>query len=61
MGIPKEYHEKIFKIFSTLGNYEKASGIGLNIVKKVVELYKGEIWIESEVGIGTTFFFSIAK
>jgi len=61
VGIPKEYHEKIFKMFSTLGNYEKASGIGLNIVKKVVELYKGKIWIESEVGIGSTFFFSIAK
>ncbi len=61
VGIPKEYHEKIFKIFSTLGNYENSSGIGLNIVKKVVELYKGKIWIESEVGIGTTFFFSIKK
>ena len=61
VGIPKEYHEKIFKIFSSLGNYEKSSGIGLNIVKKVVELYKGKIWIESEVGIGSTFFFSIAK
>ena len=61
VGIPKEYHEKIFKMFSTLGNYENSSGIGLNIVKKVVELYKGKIWIESEVGIGSTFFFSIAK
>ena len=61
VGIPKEYHEKIFKMFSTLGNYENSSGIGLNIVKKVVELYKGKIWIESEVGIGTTFFFSIKK
>ena len=61
VGIPEEYHEKIFKMFSTLGNYENSSGIGLNIVKKVVELYKGKIWIESEVGIGSTFFFSIAK
>jgi len=61
VGIPEEYHEKIFKMFSTLGNNENSSGIGLNIVKKVVELYKGKIWIESEVGIGSTFFFSIAK
>ena len=61
IGIPEEYHEKIFEMFSTLGNYENSSGIGLNIVKKVVELYKGKIWIESEVGIGTTFFFSIKK
>lgn len=61
VGIPKEYHEKIFKIFNTLGGFEKSTGIGLSIVKKVVELYKGEIWLESEVGVGTTFFFSIKK
>lgn len=61
IGIAKEHHEKIFKIFSTLGNNEKSSGIGLNIVKKVVELYEGEIWLESELGQGTTFYFSIKK
>jgi len=61
IGIAKEHHEKIFKIFSTLGNNEKSTGIGLNIVKKVVELYEGNIWLESEVGQGTTFFFSIKK
>ena len=61
VGIAKEYHEKIFKIFNTLGDFEKSTGIGLSIVKKVVELYKGEIWLESEVGVGTTFFFSIKK
>lgn len=61
VGIAKEYHEKIFKIFNTLGAFEKSTGIGLSIVKKVIELYKGEIWLESEVGMGTTFFFSIKK
>lgn len=61
IGIAKEHHEKIFKIFSTLGNNEKSTGIGLNIVKKVVESYEGEIWLESEVGQGTTFYFSIKK
>jgi PAS domain S-box-containing protein len=61
IGIAKEHHEKIFKIFSTLGNYEKSTGIGLNIVKKVVELYEGKIWLESELGQGTTFYFSIKK
>lgn len=61
MGIAKEHHEKIFKIFSSLGNYEKSTGIGLSIVKKVVDLYKGKVWLESEVNVGTTFFFSIKK
>jgi len=61
IGIAKEHHEKIFNIFSTLGNNEKSTGIGLNIVKKVVGLHEGEIWLESELGQGTNFFFSIKK
>jgi len=61
IGIAKEHYEKIFKIFSTLGSNEKSTGIGLNIVKKVVELYEGEVWLESEVCKGTTFYFSIKK
>lgn len=60
-GIPKEYHKKIFKVFNSIGNHKSSTGIGLSIVKKVVELHKGEIWLESEPGIGTTFFFSIKK
>ena len=61
VGIAKEHHEKIFKIFSSLSNSEKSTGIGLSIVKKVVDLYKGKVWLESEVNVGTTFFFSIEK
>jgi len=61
MGIPKEYHQKIFKIFNSVGNHKKSTGIGLSIVKKVIDLYKGEIWLESEVGTGTTFYFSFKK
>lgn len=60
-GIPKEDHEKIFKVFNTVGTHETSSGIGLSIVEKVVDLHKGKIWLESEPGIGTTFFFSIKK
>lgn len=61
MGIAKEHHEKIFKIFNSLGNHEKSTGIGLSIVKKVIDLHKGEIWLDSEVGKGTVFFFSFKK
>ena len=61
VGIPKEYHEKIFKIFESVGNKERSTGIGLSIVKKIIEIYQGEIWLESEINIGTTFFFTIKK
>lgn len=61
IGIPKAYHEKIFKIFQSIGNGERSTGIGLSIVKKIVDLYKGKIWLKSDVGKGTTFYFTIKK
>ncbi|WP_373071682.1 PAS domain S-box protein [Zeaxanthinibacter enoshimensis] len=61
VGIPEEYHKKIFEIFQSLGEGERSTGIGLSIVKKIVTLYGGEIWLESKVGIGTTFYFTILK
>jgi len=61
VGIAKEYHEKIFKIFSTLKNDKESTGIGLSIVKKILNLYEGQIWVESEVGKGATFYFTIKK
>lgn len=62
-GIEEKDFEKIFKIFQTVkprGEYE-STGIGLTVVKKVIELYKGKIWVESKVGEGTTFFFTFPK
>lgn len=61
IGIAREHHERIFKIFNSLGTKKKSTGIGLSIVKKIIELYDGKIWLESELGVGTTFFFSIRK
>jgi len=61
IGIEKKYHNKIFKIFQSLNTYNESTGIGLSIVKKIVDLYKGEIWLESEVGVGTTFYFTLIK
>ncbi len=61
VGIPKQYHEKIFKIFQSVGNNERSTGIGLSIVKKIVDRYEGEIWVESEIGEGTAFHFTIKK
>ncbi|WP_445382585.1 PAS domain S-box protein [Robiginitalea sp. IMCC43444] len=61
VGIPEQYHEKIFKIFQSLNKREGSTGIGLSIVKKIVDLYSGKVWVESEVGKGTTFHFTLKK
>ena len=61
MGIEEKYHAKIFKIFNYIKKSKDSSGIGLSIVKKIVNLYGGEIWVESELGAGATFYFTIKK
>lgn len=60
-GIAQENQEKIFKIFQSLEKSEKSTGLGLSIVKKIVDNYNGKIWIESEIGKGTTFFVQLNK
>ncbi len=61
IGIDKKYHSDVFKIFQTYTNIKESSGIGLSIVRKIVELYNGKIWIDSELGKGTTVNFTIKK
>ena len=61
IGIEEKYHKKIFKIFRSLNKSKDSSGIGLSIVKKIVDLYGGDIWLESKPNIGTTFYFTIKK
>jgi len=62
-GIEKKHWERIFKIFQTLAPRDEfeSTGIGLTVVKKVVEIYGGKIWLKSEVGKGTTFLFTFPK
>lgn len=61
VGIDKKNHNKIFNTFQSYTSSEKSTGIGLSIVKKIIEVYKGEIWLESELGVGTTFFVKLNK
>jgi light-regulated signal transduction histidine kinase (bacteriophytochrome) len=61
IGIEKKYAERVFLMFQRLnerGQYE-GSGIGLAIVKKIIERHGGLIWFDSELKIGTTFYFTI--
>lgn len=62
-GIKKEHFEKIFGIFQTLTPKDKneSTGIGLTIVKKIIEKQQGEIFVESEFGVGSTFKFTWMK
>lgn len=60
-GIPKEHQTGIFKMFNKLENDVMATGIGLALVKKIVSLYGGKIWVESVVNLGTTFHFTLKK
>ncbi|MEP3837624.1 MAG: PAS domain S-box protein [Algibacter sp.] len=61
MGIEEKFHNKIFKVFHALNKSKDSTGIGLSIVKKIVDLHEGQIWLESVLGKGTTFFFTIKK
>lgn len=61
IGIEKQFHKKIFKIFHALNKSKDSTGIGLSIVKKIINLHNGDIWLESEPGKGSTFYFTLNK
>ena len=62
IGIEPQYHDKIFELFDKLDPNSKGTGIGLALVKRIVNIHEGEIWVESQgIGTGATFNFTLPR
>jgi PAS domain S-box-containing protein len=62
-GIEEKDFERVFQLFTTLKPRDRSesTGVGLAVVKKVVEMYGGRVWLESEPGQGSTFYFTLPR
>jgi signal transduction histidine kinase len=62
IGIDSRYHDTVFGLFNRLDLNIPGTGVGLALVKRIVEIHGGRIWIESEgkAGLGSTFWFTLA-
>ena len=61
MGISSEYHERIFGIFNKLDARSEGTGIGLALVKSIIEVHGGRVWVESGFRKGSTFYFTLPR
>ena len=59
LGIAPQYHERIFGLFNRLNPSIEGTGVGLALVKRIVEFHGGRIQVQSEAGAGSTFYFSL--
>jgi sensor domain CHASE-containing protein/nitrogen-specific signal transduction histidine kinase len=59
IGIDSSQHEKVFKLFYKEDGHSPGTGVGLAIVKRIIEVHNGQIWIESEKGKGCTIWFTL--
>lgn len=61
IGISPEYHERIFGLFDKLDSKSEGTGVGLALVKRILEVHEGKIWVKSEAGKGSTFYFTLPR
>jgi PAS domain S-box-containing protein len=61
MGIDPKFSDRIFGLFDKLDSRTEGTGIGLALVKRIIEFHGGKIWVESEPGNGATFYFSLPR
>lgn len=61
IGIAPEHHERIFGLFNKLDPMAEGTGVGLAIVKRIIEFHGGRIWVESDKGTGATFYFTLSS
>jgi signal transduction histidine kinase len=59
IGIAPEHHERVFGLFNKLDVKTEGTGVGLALVRRIVEIHGGRIWVESELGRGSTFLFTL--
>lgn len=59
MGIAPEYFERIFGLFNKLNPNSEGTGVGLALARRIVEFHGGRLWVESELGKGSTFYFTL--
>jgi signal transduction histidine kinase len=62
IGIESEYHDKIFGLFEKLDAASEGTGVGLALIKRIIEMHGGKIWVDSEgLGKGSTFYFTLPE
>ena len=62
IGIASQYHDKVFNLFDRLDAGVEGTGVGLTLIKRIIEVHGGRIWIESEgEGLGSTFWFTLPE